>query len=628
MRSRTSCFNRTIFRKNVTHYWPLWAVYLVYQLLALPLYTWRSAKADWLAENLQRRMYYVMEWAVRKMMEPVSVFLFSVVIAMAVFSYLFFARSANMLHALPVNRLELYVTNYMSGLSFLAVPDLITFLITVLVCLSCDITCIQYLFLGYLARLGMEFFAYTLAVFVLMFTGQIFAVPVYYLIVNFFYVGCVYLTNALVGLVTFGYSGYDIWERAGSGWSELLSPLYCAMQGMSVSTVYEEVPSQTAAFERVPYGLEIEGMQFAAVYAVVAILFAVAAYQVYKRRQLETTGDWISVRVVKPVFRWGVALCGGTLVSVVLAEIMWETFRASVYGYIVIGMIFGGCVCFFVAEMILKKSFRVFCRQRLAECTGCLAVGVLVLTLLEVDAFGIERWVPEAEDVAAAFVYMDYPVQVEDVPVLIAMQKEVVADKDAYLDIVREGGRYYYTTFRYYLTDGTVFDRRYPLPVTDAYADDVDTPSGRILMWEQEPEHLSRELLGIHYQDNQYYAGVIGLYTAEGIYYDYQLREEELVEVVEAVYADIAEANFAPVYQYSIADETSEVFGSRIRLEYYNPRGMGNYEYYAHYFGKDRAEPVSGMGTYVQVGPTCVHVARVLKELGITGEDALLIWTE
>ena len=30
MKSKTSCFNKTIFRKNVTRFWPVWAVYLAY----------------------------------------------------------------------------------------------------------------------------------------------------------------------------------------------------------------------------------------------------------------------------------------------------------------------------------------------------------------------------------------------------------------------------------------------------------------------------------------------------------------------------------------------------------------------------------------------------------------------
>lgn len=30
MKSKTSCFNKTIFLKNMTRFWPVWAVYLAY----------------------------------------------------------------------------------------------------------------------------------------------------------------------------------------------------------------------------------------------------------------------------------------------------------------------------------------------------------------------------------------------------------------------------------------------------------------------------------------------------------------------------------------------------------------------------------------------------------------------
>ena len=35
MQSGTSCFNKTIFKKNITHFWPIWGIYLVFLLYAL-----------------------------------------------------------------------------------------------------------------------------------------------------------------------------------------------------------------------------------------------------------------------------------------------------------------------------------------------------------------------------------------------------------------------------------------------------------------------------------------------------------------------------------------------------------------------------------------------------------------
>ena len=192
MKSKTSCFNRMIFKKNFTHYWPLWALYLGYLMLLMPVQIWQLATNKWYYEDYDAvsRMYEIVQYALETELSPFSIFLFSVVMALAVFSYLYSGKNANMMHALPVNRLELFVTNYLSGLSFLLVPEIIAFLVSVLVCLANGITCIQYLFIGLICQMGISFFAYSMAVFIAMFTGHAFAMPAYYYILNYLYVGC------------------------------------------------------------------------------------------------------------------------------------------------------------------------------------------------------------------------------------------------------------------------------------------------------------------------------------------------------------------------------------------------------------------------------------------------------
>ena len=85
---------------------------------------------------------------------------------------------------------------------FLIVPRS-SFFITVLVCLANQFTCIQYLFAALLAQAGVTFFAYSLAVFVAMFTGQAFAMPCYYVIVNYLYVGCMFIVAKMIETISY-----------------------------------------------------------------------------------------------------------------------------------------------------------------------------------------------------------------------------------------------------------------------------------------------------------------------------------------------------------------------------------------------------------------------------------------
>lgn len=149
MQSGTSCFNKTIFKKNITHFWPIWGIYLVFLLYALPLTLLLSTEnpgtgakaAKQIAEDNLARYTTCLGGA----LTPMFVFIAATVCAMTVFFYLYQNRSANMIHALPVSRKELYVTNVVSGFLFLIVPQILTFVITAFVCFARDISRLEYL---------------------------------------------------------------------------------------------------------------------------------------------------------------------------------------------------------------------------------------------------------------------------------------------------------------------------------------------------------------------------------------------------------------------------------------------------------------------------------------------------
>lgn len=136
MKSKTCCFNKTIFKKNMTHFWPLWALYSCYLIVSLPVGLWFNMRyylQDDSYSQLQRQVYAI-SGAMRAAMNPVITFAFAAVMIMAVFSYLYSAKNTNMIHSLPVDRRELFVTNIISASAFMIVPQILTFIITVFVC--------------------------------------------------------------------------------------------------------------------------------------------------------------------------------------------------------------------------------------------------------------------------------------------------------------------------------------------------------------------------------------------------------------------------------------------------------------------------------------------------------------
>ena len=138
MKSKTSSFNTTIFKKNLTHHWPIWIVYLCYLIVVVPLSIWLYAnnESNYIGNvPLTQKQYYVIGSALAGAGSVIPVFIAAAAAALAVFSYLYNPRNANMIHSLPLDRRELYITNYVSGFVFLFVPELIAFIAGVLVCL-------------------------------------------------------------------------------------------------------------------------------------------------------------------------------------------------------------------------------------------------------------------------------------------------------------------------------------------------------------------------------------------------------------------------------------------------------------------------------------------------------------
>ncbi len=94
---------------------PLWIVYSAAWFVAMPLLLGMQLSSDWppkLNDVIQILGAFMTSAG------PVVACLYGVAVAMAVFSYLYSARSVSLMHSLPIRRSGLFLTNYISGLLF------------------------------------------------------------------------------------------------------------------------------------------------------------------------------------------------------------------------------------------------------------------------------------------------------------------------------------------------------------------------------------------------------------------------------------------------------------------------------------------------------------------------------
>lgn len=478
MRSVTSCFNSTLYRKVMTRFWPLWALYGLIWLFAIPLNMLNEYFSDlrWFAvSDAQRDLLDLARGIPDFLTMGVSLSaVFGVLCAMAVFGYLYNNRSACMMHALPLRREALFVTSYLAGLSILLLPHLAVALTTAAAELALLPPAgwgqaLPALGVWLLAQSGIALFFFSFAAFCAMFTGHILALPAFYGILNCLVVVVYSLVTELLAQFFYGFVNDVFYAEP---LVEYCTPVYALVMACHSSTTYQWVADGVELSEPIVTYTGLDSPATVAAYAAAGLVFAVLALMVYRCRHVESAGDVVSVPLVRPLFKYGVAFCSGLCLGILTyAFFGWtETTLA-----LSLSAVFWAVVGYFVAEMLLKKSFRVL-RAWKGALAMALVMGALCLVCF-LDLFGVTVKVPDAADVASlsvngSFGHPDdsgasFSLDVTDPDQLqkfIDLHRAVVAEKDrsSYDSSSYEPGDDYLSfSFSYTLKNGSILQRRY-----------------------------------------------------------------------------------------------------------------------------------------------------------------------
>lgn len=363
-------FSPALFQKNLARFWPLVAGYSVVQFFSMPLeilLEWDGRNADLyraIGGDLVRSAYLAV---------PVGA-VFGLMVAMALFSYLMNNRSAGMLHALPIRREGLFLTNWVSGLSFFALPNAVMMFIALLAQAMMGAFHLALTLRWFALHTVIAMFFFCFAVCCAMFTGHILALPVFYGVLNGLVAGLCFLVDNAMRVLLVGYAGSTL---VGSALSRWCTPIWHLLLQV----------------ERGDGGwFDTASTAIALGYSVVlGAAFTLIAVVVYQHRQLERAGDVVTVGWVRPIFQYGVGACSGLAFGTVIYENFFGSFGPWVFVALVVACaIVGG----FVGRMLLKKSLRVFAES----WKGCAGLGLAMLFLLggaRADLFGYQKWVPD-----------------------------------------------------------------------------------------------------------------------------------------------------------------------------------------------------------------------------------------
>lgn len=542
-------FNRTLFLKNVTRFWPIWLCYTLIWAFALPIQIFvemiNAARYGQLPNaSLAERVIlnFTSEIGV-----PLSL-LFGLLAAVAVFSYLFNNRSTGLMHTLPIKRGGLFLTNYLSGLCFLLVPNLLIALLTFLAESAAGILNSWNIVLWLLIQCGTAFFFYTFAVFCGMFTGNIIAMPAFYGIFNLLALVISILLDTVMNLFVFGYNGIS-WAETLVEW---LTPVVKLINGLRFRSVLEN-------------GVEVRlftGFQYVLAYCGVALVLLIAALFLYESRHMETAGDVIAVGWAKPVFKFGFAFCAALCGGMALYYTFGSLFESETVFFTLCAVIAGVIGCF-VAEMLLQKSFKVF-RKGWLSCGIFSVCIVLLLVGLSSDVMGLEGWVPKPNSVAsvrlngstlAPYDSGDRSVRdtedPKDIEKIVALHQKIVNDRAFYeafdsgltgwVGDTAPSWDYHYLSFNYTLKDGSTVSRSYSIYFNvSTNTPDEDTAEGLYLSLMSDTDFLLDNYFPNAKLNARPAGGYITVYdTTTKTYEDVTFTSEQAAILAEAAREDI-----------------------------------------------------------------------------------------
>lgn len=615
MRSATSYFNGPLYRKTLARFWPLWGLWGVGWLFLAPLRLLNSYFTDyaWRATSARDSLL----WDARSLPEMLTsgVFLalfFAILCAMAVYGYLYNSRSACWTHALPMRREALFTTQYLAGLSMMLLPLLAAGVLTAIVEVSFlpmeswgEV--LSALAVWLLAQCGIVIFFFSFAAFCAMFTGHILALPAFYGILNMLASGLWFLVDSLMNEFYYGYAG----TPGALTVVEYLTPAMALREAVDWWTADKLTPAH------------LQSPGTVAVYALVGVGLAFVSLCVYRRRHVETAGDVVAVAVVRPLFKYGVAFCSGLAFGMFTAAFFNWTERPILIPCILIWTVVG----YFVAEMLLKKSFRVFKAWKGAAVMT--AVMLLLCLACLMDVFGVVGRVPDAGQVESVRVEIEMgapydsgtplsadltdPAQIEKI---LALHRAIV-DSNSRDDRIAGDG-YTFVRLTYTLSDGGELDRRYnSVPVAFG---DLDTPGTVAYAIKQIMD--DRTLVALAYDFDGLLDGAI-LTTARlrtvkqdspsgGVYTSVYV-EGHLQELWEAVRADFDEGTIGlrfPVYlspeMVEQTYQTSLIFGATDEKVASRPGA--------------EAAPVANYELEIYLTPNARHTLAVLDETGVWEE--------
>ena len=443
MKLRISCFKTVPLKKDIFRFTPVWALYVTAMMMTLLEMASYSEYDQFARSNLNG---LVMGFGVVNL-------LYAGLCANLLFGDLYNTKLCYSLHAMPYRRESWLAAHLAAGLLFSLVPNSIGCLY-----MMYQLESYWYLALCWLLAVTLQFvFFYGIATVSALLTGNRFAMLAVYTGFNFVAlllyatINVIYIPN-LIG-VEADFDGFSRFSPVVQLFRHNYFKFITVKQSSIYGNIYVEHVYRFDSFGT--------GWGYMAILGCVGLAAMGLGFWLYRRRHLESAGDFIAFPRLKGIACVIMTLCV-SLCFAILGELL---------GNLPLWLAVGLFVGFFGSLMLLERRLKVF-RKKTWLGFGAMALAV-VLSLLAVhcDWFGIESWTPKADRVASVTVsngknnrYTNYLSATledeEDIAQIITAHEDIVDN------LHREYNSYTTVYLSYKMKSGRTVNRRYRIPTT------------------------------------------------------------------------------------------------------------------------------------------------------------------
>ena len=373
MKLKTSFFNPMTLRKDIFRFAPVWALYTILSITGVVNIMGFVAV---LSEAAEYNAYFIGmcigAFSVLNM-------IYALITVLMLYGDLYNTRLCYALHAMPITRDGWFATHTVAGLAFSIVPNSVISL-----CMMLFFGKLWYVALLWFLGMTLEYlFFFGLGSLCAVSTGKRFATSAVYLLVNFLAPIAALFVMGFYAPLLYGIEiRYDYFL--------FFSPVVWMCTLVDGLVRIEEVGVREPE-------IRVLGLTghwwYLVVVAFIGIGCLALAMVAYRKRKLESAGDFVAFKPMGSGF-WVIVTLTAGLIFRTFGNLFNE---GAGYVFLIVGIVVG----FFVSRMLLERNLRVFTGRNFAKCG--ITTGVVIASLLLVlwDPVGLTTWVPNPDRVAS-----------------------------------------------------------------------------------------------------------------------------------------------------------------------------------------------------------------------------------